>query len=459
MPALSYKPGFATLSKTELPTPDLRRELVGRVLASSTFAKSERLSSMLVYICELALQGQQKDLNEQKIGEAVFSRSPNYDSAIDGIVRTHASRLRKKLDLYFDGEGAKEQMRIVLPRGGYIPLFEPRTFVEIALAASEAEPGVTALPVTPLSSSPMAANLEPTDGAARHSLSVPLAWSLVVTLAIGMLALFLHDRRALAIVRRDAAPDRSLSLPIFSPEVPTLIVPSDCGLVISEASLNRDVGLAEYLRGDYLRGESKTETTPEKLASELRRRRYTSIVDLEAVQSLSQIARYEQSKFEVRFARDVRPNDFKQGNVILLGAAQGNPWVELFEHNMNFVISKNWHSGDFSVLNRSPQSNEARQWESSYDGERPRVYGIVAFLPNLSGAGNALLLEGTSMAGTECAWDFVSDNSQLAPFLERIRRSNGTIPHFEVLLETNNMSGSALKGNVLAWRVVREQTR
>jgi hypothetical protein len=63
------------------------------------------------------------------------------------------------------------------------------------------------------------------------------------------------------------------------------------------------------------------------------------------------------------------------------------------------------------------------------------------------------------MAGTECAWDFVSDNSQLTPFLERIRRSNGTIPHFEVLLETNNMSGSALKGNILAWRLVREQTR
>jgi hypothetical protein len=459
MPALDYKPGLASLPKTDLPTPDPRRELVGRVLASSTFAKSERLSSMLLYICELALQGQQKDLSEQKIGEAVFSRSPNYDSAIDGIVRTHASRLRKKLDFYFDGEGAKEQMRIVLPRGGYIPLFEPRTFVEIALLASESDPGVTALPATSLSSNPTAANLEAADGAARHSLSMPLAWSLVIILAIGMLAMFLHDRRELATVRRVQAPDRSLSLPIFSPEVPTLIVPSDCGLVISEASLNRDVGLAEYLRGDYLRAESKTETTPEKLAGELRRRRYTSIVDLEAVQSLSQIARYEQSKFEVRFARDVRPNDFKQGNVILLGAAQGNPWVELFEHNMNFVISKNWQTGNFSVLNRFPQSNEARQWESSYDGERPRVYGIVAFLPNLSGAGNALLLEGTSMAGTECAWDFVSDNSQLAPFLERIRRSNGTIPHFEVLLETNNMSGSALKGNILAWRVVREQTR
>jgi hypothetical protein len=408
-----------------------------------------------MYICDRTFVGRGKELNEQTVGEAVFDRPLDYDSAIDGIVRTQASRLRKRLELYFDGEGANEPMRIVIPRGGYIPLFEPRTFVEMALVPSQSEPDVNAVSATSLSSSSVAANRELADATARRSRSLPLAWSLVVILAIGMLAMFFHDRSTLGNGQRGAAPDRSLSLPIFSPEVPTLIVPSDCGLVISEASLNRDVGLAEYLRGDYLTAESKKATTPEGLARDLRRRRYTSIVDLQAVQSLSQIASYEKSKFEVRFARDVRPNDFKQGNVILLGAAQGNPWVDLFEHNMNFVISKNWQSGAFSVLNRSPQGSEARQWKSSFDGDQPRVYGIVAFLPNLGGTGNALLLEGTSMAGTECAWDFVSDDSQLAPFLKRIRHPDGTLPHFELLLETSNMSGSALKGNILAWRPVR----
>lgn len=457
MPSASIHHDPASLS--DFSTPDPRRELVGRVLASATFVKSERLSSMLLYICEQALKGRKRDLTEQKIGEAVFNRSPHFDSAIDGIVRTHASRLRKKLDLYFEGEGAQEQMRIVLPRGGYSPLFEPRTSVEIALVPSVTEPGVAALPAGPPSSGPIAADPESAAGVGRRGLSMPLAWSLVVILSIGIVAMFLHDRSALATIRQLAAPDRTLSLPIFSAKESTLIVPSDCGLVISEASLKRQVGLAEYLQGDYLREDPRSETTPEKLAGELRRRRYTSIVDLEAVQSLSQIARYQQSKFDVRFARDVRPNDFKQGNVILLGAAQGNPWVELFEHNMNFVISKNWQTGGFSVLNRSPQGQEARQWESSRDVERPRVYGVVAYLPNLSGVGHALLLEGTSMAGTECAWDFASDDSQLAPFLNRIRRPDGTIPHFEVLLETSNMSGSALKGNIVAWRVVRDQTR
>lgn len=439
-----YKPVPAPSPEAVPEAADSRRELLGRVLASSVFQKSERLSSLLVHICELTFLNREKDLNEQKIGAAVFDRALDYDSSIDGIVRTQASRLRKRLELYFNGEGADEPIRIVVPRGGYIPLFEPR-----------ASPSAAAVPPELGIISAATSNNEPGHAIPTRSFGATVAWALVAILGFSIVAILVHDRGVLASGRSNSMPARSFSIPILSAEQPTLIVPSDCGLVISEASLNRDVGLAEYLRGDYLEANSKKATTPEKLASDLLRRRYTSIVDLEIVRTLSEIAQSEGNKFDVRYARDVRPNDIKQGNVILLGAAEGNPWVELFEHNMNFAISKNWKNGVFSVFNRSPQGNEARQWDSSYDDPQHRVYGIVAYLPNLSGAGNALLLEGTSMAGTECAWDFTADASQLGPFLNQIRRPDGTLPHFEVLLETSNISGSALKGNIVAWRIVR----
>src|SRR3984957_20799656 len=82
-----------------------RRALVDRIIASSTFAKCERLSSLLAYVCDLTLNGRVKEINEQKIGEAVFGRPRNYDSSIDGIVRTQASRLRQRPELYFSEEG------------------------------------------------------------------------------------------------------------------------------------------------------------------------------------------------------------------------------------------------------------------------------------------------------------------------------------------------------------------
>jgi len=237
---------------------------------------------------------------------------------------------------------------------------------------------------------------------------------------------------------------------MFLQERPTLVIPGDSGLVMWEGLASRNVDLAEYLSGSYR--TSIPATSSLKVAADLGTRRYTSIVDLEVVRSLSQIAQLEKSRVEVRYARDVRPNDLKQGNVILIGAAEANPWVELFEHNMNFVFSFDRARVIYSVLNRAPRGNEPRQWNSGDFDAQHRVFGVVAYMPNLSGNGNALILEGTSMAGTESAWDFISDDSQLLPFLKRIQRADGTLPHFELVLGTNNMSGSAVKNSILAWR-------
>jgi hypothetical protein len=63
------------------------------------------------------------------------------------------------------------------------------------------------------------------------------------------------------------------------------------------------------------------------------------------------------------------------------------------------------------------------------------------------------MIEGTSMAGTEAAWDFVSDDSELLPFLRPIQRPDGRIPHFELVLGTQSMSSSAVHSNLLAWRI------
>jgi hypothetical protein len=418
---------------------DPRRALVDRIIVSPTFAKCERLSSLLAYVCDLTLNGRVKEINEQKIGEAVFGRPRNYDSSIDGIVRTQASRLRQRLETYFREEGLDEPIRIVIPRGGYVPVFEPRS--------TPVEPMLTPTVVPEPPSGKF-------DGPASFpgSRSAAIAWSLVAILLVAMVTILL--------VNRGAAKRRVVRLPvhplwnqIFVAEQGTLEVPGDSGLVMWQGMVGKSVGLAEYLNGDYRTNLlPRSVTALRDAAVDMGGRRYTSIVDLEAAKSLSLMAQSAQSKLEVRYARDVRPNDLKQGNVILVGAAEANPWVELFEHNMNFVFFNDRVGKAFSVLNREPRGGEPRQWDSQYTDAQHRVYAVVAFLPNLGGNGNVLILEGTSMAGTESAWDFVSDDSQLLPFLKRIQRANGTVPHFEVVLGTNNMSGSAVKNTVLAWR-------
>jgi hypothetical protein len=412
------------------------------------FAKSERLSTFLSLVCELTLSGRANEINEQKIGTMLFGRSSDFDSSIDGIVRTQASRLRQRLDLYFNGEGANEPIRIVLPRGTYVPLFERQS---LAQTASDASAGLDPA-LIPVASPALSLAEGPREVEQRSGISLRLAWALAAVLSIVILVLVFKNRSPLSRETSTPIPDHPLWNVLFRSDQRTMIVPGDSGLVMWQGLTNKRVGVADYLSGSYRAETPDTQTAAQRSLTDLANRRYTSIVDLDIVTAFSHIADARRSAFELRYARDVRPNDMKEGNVVLIGASAANPWVELFEPNMNFVFSDPLIRR-YTVLNRQPVGSEPLKWDSNYDDVQHRVYGVVAFLPNLSGKGNALILEGTSMAGTECAWDFVADDSSLLPFLHRIKRADGSVPHFQLVLGSNNINGSSGKSSILAWRV------
>jgi hypothetical protein len=210
--------------------------------------------------------------------------------------------------------------------------------------------------------------------------------------------------------------------------------------------------LAEYLSGDYRTHPTPPAGTTLEVAKVMASRRYTSIVDLDIVAKFYQIPGVPHNRIQIRYARDLRPNDLKDEPVILLGSEEGTPWVQLFEDKMNFVFVHDHHYQRFLVLNRSPHNNEQPRYEADLTGPVHRVYGLVALRPNMKGSGYVLLLEGTSMAGTESAADFVFDDSRLLPFLATIKREDGSLPYFELLLQSNNMNGSASGSEILSYR-------
>jgi hypothetical protein len=79
------------------------------------------------------------------------------------------------------------------------------------------------------------------------------------------------------------------------------------------------------------------------------------------------------------------------------------------------------------VINRSPRGTELSRYEADMVDPQQKVYGLIALRPNLDGFGYVLILEGTSMAGTESAADFVFDDTRLLPFLEQIKSPNGAL--------------------------------
>ena len=424
---------------------DPRWELVERIVASPSFVKSPRLCSILLFVCELSLSGRNDEINELNIGATVFGRAQNYDPSVDGIVRSHASRLRQRLEQYFNEEGAHETTRLSIPKGGYVPVFQQKT---PSWSAEEMEPAAF------FATADHAASIRESPVSSSERLNRRALWilSVALVLACACIVYLLAATRFHPGNPQNQAARHPFWKSFFSVDHPTLVVCSDTGLTILENLTGSEVSLAAYLDGDYRTHVATTVGATSQTAQILADHRYTSIVDTEIVSRLYRIAGVSANGIQVRYSRDVRPNDLKSGSVILLGTQEGTPWIELFEDKMNFLVRHNHQWGSFSVLNRAPRDKELARYDSIRSDPAHKIYGIVALRPNLGGSGQILILEGTSMAGTESAADFVFDDTRFLPFLDKIRRSNGSLPYFELLLQSNNMNGNASHSEVVGYR-------
>jgi hypothetical protein len=137
----------------------------------------------------------------------------------------------------------------------------------------------------------------------------------------------------------------------------------------------------------------------------------------------------------LRFSREFTPDEVKQNSVILIGSRKSNPWVELFESQLNFAFEYSGSQTRPVIRNRSPKPGE----QPFYSEERDTTqgYSIVAFLPDLSHNGSALILAGSDSRATDAAGEFVTSNAPLENFRRQIGRDQ--FPYFEVLLNLLNI--------------------
>jgi Tol biopolymer transport system component len=118
-----------------------------RVIASAAFRGAGRSVRVLRYIVSQTLLGHGDQLKDYTLGAEALGRGVDFDPRTDPIARVEASRLRSRLDVYYATEGASEALRILVPKGGYVPHFERRA-AGVALPSS-APPDPSAAPSHP----------------------------------------------------------------------------------------------------------------------------------------------------------------------------------------------------------------------------------------------------------------------------------------------------------------------
>ena len=104
--------------------PGVVQQQLDRVLSSRQFVDTTRLARFLRYLVEQTLAGNDDALKGYSIGLDVFDKPDDFDPALDTIVRVQASKLRSRLELYYATEGADDPLRILVPKGSYVPVFQ-----------------------------------------------------------------------------------------------------------------------------------------------------------------------------------------------------------------------------------------------------------------------------------------------------------------------------------------------
>ncbi len=425
-----------------------------RVAASKRLSKSDRLPRFLLYICEQTLTGNSHSITEQRIGTFIFNRPTDYNPGEDNIVRSYARILRKRLDEYFESEGSHEPMRMVIPRGGYVPLFIANAACPAETSQSHHLPSkivMTSAKCDIWQQSPeehISVQEKPFTPP-RRLLWITAVTCLLVGTALGSFAWWASHGQDNAETPEPAHP---IWAELFQKDRSTLIVPADSGLGILQNLTGKLIPLETYANGSYFSDERSMPGIDAGSLADLRQQRYTSVVALNITAKLMQLRELSDARVDIRYARSITAEDLKSSNVILLGSSHTNPWVSLFEDRMNFRMQYSSTVDRSLVLNERPNGNEQKQYLNGTGQMANRTYGLIDYLPSLDGSGHVLIIQGLNMAATQAAADVLFHSPEIRSLLKQAQLANGTLRSFELLIQTSSIGATDPGAQVIATR-------
>lgn len=386
-----------------------------RAAAGPAFQKTHRLKDFLLYVGTRALEGREEEITEQRIGIHVFERGEDFSPAEDNIVRATARALRIKLKEHFEGEGRDEPWRIEIPKGSYVPVFTP--------APAESPPGQPARVNRWL----LAALV------LLAAVAAWLGWQLYASRTPrSLFTVLMGDTASLSVVCSDSLHAHYQSLrgqltpledyasgQVFTPEPPP-------------GSSERITALWPFFRAQLLSNQE-----------DLR-------IALRLVRSLGPAAR-----IELRHPRTLRMTDFRDGgDFLLMAARRANPWVGLFESDLNFQMVFTNLANVAEVHNTNPTPGEQAVYLTAIDGKRTgKAYGRIALTPGLAGKGRILLVAGTTGQATDAAGEVLLNPESLLVVERRLgRKLDPRDARLEILLETAAVGGSTRGYRILSVR-------
>ncbi len=391
---------------------------VERILASQAFERTHRLSILLRYLTDHSTSGDTAGLKEPIIGQRVFGRPADYIASDDNIVRSNVRQLRMKLEEYYASEGEKDPWRITVPKGSYLLKLEP---------AVQSAPEVR--PVRP--------------------------WRLPDLVAVPAVLLAVV---ALVWWLRSVGPqpkDCLLSLLRPGPGQRLLVVGSDANVQLYVRLAKRRVTLQEYIGGRYRQAEHLPPGIDRAMFSALLASR--SVTETISLNILPEFARaLPTTSLSVLAADSITPRDFDHDNAVLISGPFGNPWVQMFDRDLNFQIEADENMASTWVHNRKPIAGEQEYFRNYTDASKTVVcYARLAYLPGPRPGSHVMLAGGPHHASTQAAGQFLTREDSLQSIRRHLHvHRSEPVPWFEAVVESRTLSQDPISMRIVAIRRV-----
>ena len=405
------------------------------LLAHPLFFQSKRYPALLRFVVEQTLEGYADQVKERSIGMEVFGRPPGYDANADPVVRVTAGEIRKRLAQYYYDPSHSEELRIELPTGSYVPVFqrlvEPAT-PPASLPAPKASEDILQPPLPQPQPQPSPSlQPEPHPGLRYQSHGHPILILLLVfvTLILGLVGgYWFHQYR-----------QSRIPAPIPAGQVvddfwqPLTAGPATVTFCLGEPARDSsgDTDPAQTIRHTKL---------TEPLYFRLRQSGLFTLADVVTLTRMTDVLERQNKTFRVSAASEASFAQLREGPAVLIGAFD-NLWTLRLTRDLRFGFDS--IDGNAFIVDRksSAKTTWTMAWDLPYE-KLARDYAIVARYRDTTTGQPVIVAAGISEEGTEAAGELISNPADLEALLHDAP-ANWRNMNMEAVIETQVIDGHA----------------
>ncbi|SNT42646.1 hypothetical protein SAMN05421770_11411 [Granulicella rosea] len=391
----------------------IERQL-GRLRSSPLFSHSRRYPIFLDYVVRKTISGHGDELKERTIGLEAFGRASDYDLNTDPVVRVTAGEVRKRLAQYYYEPDHRDELRIELRPGSYIPEFR------LADSAAEHAPALTEGKTEPrldiaLAPATITVPAQPADRSAIPDETAGVWRRISFGLAV---ALVLAVAAALAPrLHRTTATDLFWQ-PVIDANGPVLI---SVGSVVAMVNGGAVAPAPSTVSGHPLASDP------------------IAVSDATALSSIQQVLSARSKTSTLESSTGTSFSDLQKGPVVLISGFN-NPWTMRITDPLRFHLVRT-STDDYTIQDRTDP--EHRRWSINTADQFVKMshdYGIVARFHDSTTEQLVVVAAGIGENGTVAASWVLTDDRYLADLKRNnlLPRSN---QNFEAIVETQIIDG------------------